>query len=131
MSLLYPKIIASRGLVLVSPVHHYNVTALIKAFIDRLYCFYTFENTRPREWSSRLANQNRRAVLVAICEQVHKQDIGFTLDAMRRPLTALGYEIVGELPVFGVFDRGKVKTNTAVLEKAASLGSELAHSLSK
>jgi len=47
MSLLYPPIQESRGLVLVSPTHNYNVTAWIKAFIDRLYCFYIFENDRP------------------------------------------------------------------------------------
>ena len=48
MSLLYPKIIDARGLVLVSPTHNYNITAIMKAFIDRLYCFYNFDNkNRP------------------------------------------------------------------------------------
>ena len=42
MTLLYPKIIEARGLILVSPVHNYNIAALMKSFIDRLYCFYNF-----------------------------------------------------------------------------------------
>jgi multimeric flavodoxin WrbA len=129
MSLLYPEIKSSRGLVLVSPTHNYNVTALMKAFIDRLYCFYIFDDHRPRGWSSRLADQGRKAVLAAVCEQENKTDMGFTLQAMRLPLEALGYEIIGELPVFGLFDRGKVKEQKNVLRKAEKLGSDLAESL--
>ena len=35
MTLIYPELIESRGLILVSPTHNYNVTAWMKAFIDR------------------------------------------------------------------------------------------------
>lgn len=130
MTLLYPSILASRGLVLVSPTHNYNVTALMKAFIDRLYCFYDFEDTRPRAWSSRLAGQGRKAVIAAICEQETKENMGFTLDAMRLPLTALGYDIVDEIAVFRLFDRGIVKNEPAVLEQAAEAGAKLARAIS-
>ena len=130
MSLLYPKIVQSQGLILISPTHNYNVTAWTKAFIDRLYCFYTFDNNRPRGWSSRLANQGRKALVVAICEQESKEDMGFTLEAMRLPLAALGYEIVGELSVFAVFDKGKVSEKKDILERAVKLGAKLAQSLS-
>ena len=129
MSLIYPDIMESRGLILVSPTHNYNVTAWMKAFIDRLYCFYEFDDARPRRWTSRLSNQGRKAVLAAVCEQENREDMGFTLEAMRRPLEALGYEITGELPVFGIFDKAKVKENTSVLTQAFKLGSELARSL--
>ena len=129
ISLLYPSIYESRGLVLVSPTHNYNVTALMKAFIDRLYCFYDFDRHRPRGWSSRLSDQGRKAVIAAVAEQENKQDMGFTLDAMRLPLQALGYEIVGELPVLGIFDRGKVEENERILATARDLGAGLAQSL--
>jgi multimeric flavodoxin WrbA len=129
MTLLYPKIIESQGLIIVSPTHNYNVTAWIKAFIDRLYCFYTFDNNRPRGWSSLLAGQGRKAVLAAICEQVTEEDMGFTLEAMRRPVEALGYEIIGEFPVFGVFDKGKVRDNSKILADASTLGADLAKSI--
>lgn len=129
MSLIYPVILASRGLILVSPTHHYNVTAWMKAFIDRLYCFYRFDENRPRGWSSRLAGQRRKAVLAAICEQADQDDMGFTLDAMRRPLEALGYDIVDALPVFGIFDKGRVKENNDILVKAVQLGSDLGEAL--
>lgn len=129
MSLIYPEIIKSQGLILVSPTHNYNITAWMKAFIDRMYCFYDFQNNRPGEWSSRLAGQGRKAVLAAICEQENPEDMGFTLDAMRLPLKALGYDIIGELPVFRIFDKAKVKEEREILNKAIELGSNLAKSI--
>jgi len=131
MTLLYPGLYESRGLVLVSPTHNYNVTAWMKAFIDRLYCFYDFEDTRPRAWTTRMSNQGRKAVIAAVAEQVDEYDMGFTLEAMRRPLKALGYEIVGELPVLGIFDRGRVKQEKEILDAASKLGRDLADSLSQ
>ncbi len=130
MSLLYPDIIASKGIVLISPTHNYNITAWMKAFIDRLYCFYNFNKNRPSGWSSQLGNQGRKAVIVAVCEQNNREDMGFTLDAMRLPLEALGFDVVGELPVFNVFNKAKVKEETDVMERATELGAELARSIS-
>ena len=57
------------------------------------------------------------------------EEMGITLDAMRLPLKALGYEIIGELAVFGIFDRGKVKDKKEDLIKASTLGADLARSL--
>ena len=129
MHLLYPKITTSQGLILLSPTHNYNVTAWMKAFIDRLYCFYKFDDQRPRGWSSRLAGQKRKAVIVAVCEHKNKKDMGFTIEAMRLPLEALGYEIIEELRVFGIFDRGAVKKDDQMLAKAFNLGRRFAISL--
>jgi multimeric flavodoxin WrbA len=129
MRLIYPKILESQGLVLISPTHNYNITAWVKAFIDRLYCFYTYDNNRPRGWSSRLGKQGRKAVIAAVCEQETKKDMGMTLEAMRLPLEALGYEIIDELPVFGIFDKGAVKKKEQIMAEARTLGLNLATSL--
>lgn len=126
MSLIYGDILASRGLVLVSPTHHYNITAWMKACIDRLYCFYDYDDNRPRRWTSRLAGQRRAAVVAAVCEQELSEDMGFTLDAMRLSLEALGYEVVGALPVFGIFDKGHVREHAGILVRAEALGAKLA-----
>jgi multimeric flavodoxin WrbA len=129
MHLIYPKFLESKGLVLISPTHNYNITAWVKAFIDRLYCFYTYDSNRPRGWTSRLAGQGRKAVIAAVCEQETKKDMGMTLEAMRLPLEALGYEIVDELPVFGVFDKGGVKKEEEAMAKARAAGLHLGRSL--
>ena len=129
MSLIYNQLISSKGLILVSPTHNYNITSWMKAFIDRLYCFYNFQNNRPRSWSSQLADQDRKAVLAAICEQETKDDMGFTLEAMRKPLEALGYEIIGELAVLRIFDKAKVKQDQETMAKAHELGIKLSQSI--
>jgi len=129
MQMLYPKIIEAKGIVLVSPTHHYNITAWMKAFIDRLYCFYEFTDDRPRGWSSRLANDGRKAVIATICEQPEKENLGVTLEAMRLPLQALGYEVLDELAVLGIFDKGYVGKNDTVMNNAFILGQKLAQNL--
>lgn len=131
MTPLYPEIYSSKGLILVSPTHNYNITSWMKAFIDRLYCFYNFENDRPRSWSSQMHNQQRKAVIVAICEQESDEDMGFTIDAMKKPLTALGYDIVGELAVMKIFDKARVKQDEEAINQAENLGKMLAEALLK
>ncbi|WP_136798451.1 flavodoxin family protein [Desulfosediminicola ganghwensis] len=129
MSMLYQPLLSSKGLVLACPTHNYNITAWMKAFIDRLYCLYNFQDTIPRAWSSNLAEQNRKAVIVAICEQENKKDMGFTLEAMRMPLQALGYEIVDEIAIFRIFHRGKVKNDQEQLDKVIQAGENLAKAI--
>jgi multimeric flavodoxin WrbA len=129
MTMLYPSVISSRGLVLVSPTHTYNVSALMKAFIDRLYCLYDFGDTRPRPWSSRLAGQGRKAVIAAICEQPDNTNMGVTLEAMRLPLVSHGYEIVDEIAVYGIFDRGAVRKRPDIIGNAVDCGRALGTSL--
>ena len=127
----YDTISEARGLVLVSPVHNYNITAWMKAFIDRLYCFYDFDDERPRGWSCRLAGQGRTAALAIVAEQVSEEDLGVAMEAMRMPIKAFGYQIAGELKVLGKFEAGIVGEDPAVLEQAAELGRKLAEALGK
>ena len=129
MHLLYPKIIESRGLILGSPTHSYNVTAIVKAFIDRLYPFFEFSDDRPRKYSSRIAEQRRKAILFSVSEQDEMGEIGFTLEAMGYPLTALGYEVVDDFNVTGFFDRGAVRYDQELLESVKEKGQHLAQIL--
>ncbi len=129
MQELYPRLVGSGGLVLVSPVHNYNVSAAMKAFIDRLYCFYRFTDDHPRGFSSLLAGAGRRALVAAVCEQSAEEGAGLALQAMSLPLKALGYEVVGELLAPLHFSPGSVRKDQAVMEQAFALGRELARAL--
>jgi multimeric flavodoxin WrbA len=131
MQLIYPKIREASGLVLVSPIYNYNMTALMKSFIDRLYCFYNFSDERPGSWSSQLAGLGRKAIIVAIGEQASREEGGMdlTLKNMRLCIEALGYEVIDEMPVLGIFHKGKVKKYPEELEKAEHLGKLLAQSI--
>jgi multimeric flavodoxin WrbA len=126
---LYSKIIGARGMVLVSPIYNYNITSWMKAFIDRMYCYYDFDNERPRGWSSRLADQGRKALLTIVAEQISEEDLGVAMEALRLPMQALGYEIVGETPVLGMFEAGIVGNHPEVLNRAAEMGKILAQNL--
>jgi multimeric flavodoxin WrbA len=132
MSLLYSKIEAARGLVVATPVHFYNLSALMKAFIDRLYCYLDFDmESRPRGWSSRLADQGRMALVAAVAEQMSKQDMGYAIPAMADPLQSLGYDVHTEIPVFGLFDRGRLKQCSDILEHGRSKGRTFGEALRK
>ncbi len=126
MQLLYPKIIDSVGLILGSPTHNYNVTAIVKAFIDRLYPFFDYSDERPRKFESRLSGQGRKAIVYSVCEQDEMGEVGFTLEAMGYPLTALGYEVVGDISVTGFFDRGAVRHDMDVLDQMYDKGRQFA-----
>ena len=128
MQLLYHGVREASGMVLVCPIYNYNVTAMMKAFIDRLYCFYDYGKERPGDWSSRLADQGRKAAVVVVGEQLTSEEGGMdlTLEALRRPLEALGYGVVVEMPVFGIHHRGRVKEYPEILKKAEGLGEEFA-----
>mgnify|MGYP003790946371 FL=1 len=130
MTLLYPRIVEADGLVLGSPVYHYNVTSQMKAFIDRLYAFYDFTDERPRGYSSRLASRPRKAVVFAVGEQADPADLGVALEALSLPLRPLGYEVVAELPVLNCFEPGIVGQRKEVLEQAYRCGRDLAAALS-
>ncbi len=128
MQLIYPKIREAGGMILISPIYSYNVTALTKSFIDRLYSFYHFSDERPGQWSSHLAGQGRKAIIAVVGEQATRAEGGMdlTLETMRRSVEALGYEVVDELPVLGIFHKGKVREYPQVLEQAEALGRRLA-----
>jgi multimeric flavodoxin WrbA len=126
---LYPKITEALGMVLVTPVYNYNITSWMKAFIDRLYCFYDFDNDRPRNWSSRLGGQDRQAVLAVVAEQTSREDLGVAMEALRLPMQALGYGIVEEIILPGMFDAGIVGRDPASMEKAEEAGRSLSLAL--
>jgi hypothetical protein len=60
----------------------------------------------------------RRAPVFSVCEQVDVGEMGFALEAMSMPLEALGYQIAGQLPVTGVFERGAVNRHDDIMGAA-------------
>ena len=129
MQLLYPLVEKSRGMILASPTHHYNITAWMKAFIDRLYCYYDFTRDKPRGWSSRLAGQGRHASVLAVCEQKNIKDMGFTIEAMEQPLQALGYEITAGTGAMEHFGKGSVRKDQSAMDAAFEAGKAVARKI--
>ena len=125
MNLIYPKIEEADVMILASPVYNYNVTAIMKSFIDRLYPYYIFSDDQPRKYSSRLRDRKRLAVVFSVCEQTDSREMGFAEEAMSRPLEALGYQIYLSFPICGFFDRKAVLGDEKILKEMYLLGKNL------
>jgi len=131
MTLLYPKLIESRGLILASPIHWYYVTAMMKAFIDRLYCFFDWPSGRGANWRCRLDNQDRKMVLAVVYEQHSPKGMGTTLESMHQCMEDLCIEVVDEMAVGSTFAVGEIKKNSKALSQAEAIGAKLARQLKK
>ncbi len=132
MTLLYPKYIEARGLVLVSPSHWYFVSAMMKSFIDRLYCLFQFpagRNYIGKEYGCSTGHHKRKMVGAMVCEQPTPEGIGYSWESMGLWMRDLETEIVYKLAVGSSFAVGEVKKNTAALEKAEAMGSKLARAI--
>src|SRR5690554_5416113 len=70
MQKLYPLLLEADGLILGSPTYFYNVSADMKAFLDRLYSLEVFaENDRSCWVGLPEAMGGKYAAAVAVCEQ--------------------------------------------------------------
>ena len=85
MELLYPEIEEAKGLILGSPTYNYNVTAPMKAFIDRLYPYYNFTDERPGPYSSKLGDQGRKVLVFTVCEQEKLEEMASAGRSSPRP----------------------------------------------
>jgi len=125
MSLIYPEINSSTGLILGSPVYNYNVTSLMKAFIDRLFPYYIFTNEKPRNYSSKLQGEFRQAIVFGVGEQKRSRDSCLVLPAMAMPLEALGYSIMRQMTFHGLLEKDAVQADEKSLHTAYEAGAQL------
>jgi len=126
MHLLYPKIETADGLILGSPTYNYNITPVMKAFIDRLYPYYRFSAERPGPYSSYFQDRGRKALVFSVAEQTNPSERGFAIKAMQWPLEALGFEVTETLPAEGYFQKGAVAQDPAMQERAREAGRRFA-----
>lgn len=122
MQKIYPLIEKSDGLVLASPTYNYNITAEMKAFVDRLFCYYDFAGSDG--WGCRLG-YHRKALVLAQCAGEEEVGMKMTLDAMRMPLEALGYQVIRTVPYYQA-RRQPIARNEEYLKELIYLGREFA-----
>lgn len=123
---LYPKIEAADGLILGSPTYFYNVSATMKAFIERLYPYEVFDPDDRSVWvSASEGNGLKYASVLAVCEQEDVSDMGFTAEAMAMPLEALGYRVVGVEKVLHLFGRSDAEKAAETLVQMKKAGAKL------
>ena len=130
MQKLYPRILDADAIVMASPTYFYNVTSDIKAFIERFYCFQVFDTEDRSVWSSfNEALGGKYAVVISICEQQDDESIGFTPEAMAKPLEGLGYRVISNVKILNLFEKEDVHKNELAFTQVKGAGKRLRKSL--
>lgn len=130
MQQLYPLIEEADAIIMGSPTYFYNVSSDVKTLIERLYPYQVFDEHDRSVWSSvNEALGGKYAVVIAICEQQDKQDMGFTSLAMKLPLEALGYRVVEIVEVLKLFNQSAASTSNSAQKQAIAAGIKLKKTL--
>jgi len=126
MQEVYTKMFESDGIILGSPTYFYNVTAGVKAFIERCFCLEFFDERDRSVWVS--VNDvipRKYASVINVCEQHTEEDSGVALDVMCDSLESFGYRIVGRVKALGLFAAGEANNDTIALSQAYKAGERL------
>lgn len=130
MQKIYKLLLEADGVVLGSPTYWYNITADMKAFIDRCYSLEVFaENDRSCWVGINEALGGKYAAVIATGEQHDEKYMGFTVEAMTKPLVDLGYRVVDTVKAIRLFEAGNVLKDEKVLNQAQRAGERLAKTL--
>ena len=126
MQEVYKKLRLSDAIIAGSPTYFYNMTSDMKKFIDRCYCFCTFDKDDRSVWTSEFeAGQTKYAGIISVCEQNKVEDMGFTPEAMRLSFNSLGYRIVTNQKVLHAFKAGEVLSFENTMKEALDNGEKL------
>ena len=126
MQKIYPLLLEADAIILGSPTYFYNVTADVKAFIDRCYCFEVMSKDDRSVWMG--INEvfgGRYASVIAVCEQHSAEDMGYTGEAMAKPLEALGYRVLDIVKILGLFEKCEAAGDKKAIEQVEKAGKKL------
>ena len=121
MNKIYPKIMASAGIIFGTPVYWYGPTALIKGFLDRFVYFNCPEN--------RKMIKGKPAVLAVPCEEADPAAADLVKAMFEKSLRYLEMDLIGSIIVPGVTKKGEIIKKQGPLEEAYNLGIKLARSV--
>lgn len=96
------------GYIFASPSYNYNITAQMKALIDRTFCLNDYTNG----WKSRLS-PNKKSILVGVCGGKAKECMGYTIQGMHKSLSELGVEIIDAIEYYDTKHK-PVKENNSI-----------------
>lgn len=126
MQKLYPVLLEADGLILGSPTYFYNVSADMKAFLDRLYCLEIFADGDRSCWVGLPEVTGwKYAAAIAVCEQHEEKYMGFTAEAMTKSLDDLGYRVIDTVKAVGFWSAGEVLSDEETMRRAERAGERL------
>lgn len=116
MNSLYPRIAAADAIVFGTPVYWYGPTALMKGLVDRLVYFNCPEN--------RVKIRNKKAIVAIPYEDEEPQTAELVVSFFEKCFDYLEMDLVGQVVVGGVSNRGDVLRKPASLAAAHDLGQQ-------
>jgi len=126
MQTAYDLLRKADGIIAGSPTYFYNMTSLMKKFIDRCYCFTSYGKDDRSVWTSELDRSTRKmAGYISICEQNSMDDMGYTAEAMEKAFGSLGFRTVFSQKVLHCFKAGEVESLTKTLTESELNGLKL------
>lgn len=106
---------SATGYILAAPSYNYNVTAQMKVLLDRIFCLNDYTDGI---WKSRLS-PNKKAIIIGVCKGKSKEFMGYTMEAMRKPIDELGVKVIDMIEYFDTKHK-PVKGNSKIREKLIS-----------
>jgi multimeric flavodoxin WrbA len=118
MRAIYEIIIQSDVIIFGTPVYWYGPTALMKAFIDRFVYFNCTENRQKIKGLS--------AALAVPFEEDDLETARGVIEFFQKSLAYLEVELLGQIIVPGVGEKGAIRSKSQSLQQAYDLGRKLA-----
>jgi len=106
------------GVILATPVYYYNITAQLKAFIDRNYFLYTHNRK----------SQARSVGIIVVADSIGIEDTVHTMKRYINDIFEVSEDRVLELNGYA-FRLGEAKNNPQLVEQARELGRQMVESL--
>lgn len=120
MTDIYPLLRSSEGIVLASPIFFYGVTALAKAFIDRMQPFYVEKHVLKRE--PHTPKERKRGFFISVGASGGGKLFDGAVLTVRYFFDALGAEYAGAILYRRVEGKGGVADVEGVLNRAFEKG---------
>ena len=119
MSWILDKFCEADGIILATPVYYYNVTAQLKAFMDRNYFLY-------------MHNRKSKAKAVGIIVVAQSEGIEDTVHALKRYINGSSFRVQKDkiLELHGyAYELGEAQNNQQLVNQAKEFGRKMVESL--
>lgn len=106
ISIIIDNMKIADGYIFASPSYNYNVTAQMKALLDRTFCLNEYKNG----WESRLP-AGKKAIIIGDCAGKEEESMGYTIEGISKPLSELGVEIIDVIKYFDTKNNPVINNN--------------------
>ncbi|MGO1368835.1 MAG: flavodoxin family protein [Senegalia sp. (in: firmicutes)] len=96
ISIIIEEMKNADGYIFASPSYNYNMTAQMKAFLDRTFIL---NDHSTDTWKSRLSHR-KKAIIVGVCKGKNEESMGYTIKGITRTFYDLEVKIIDEIEYY-------------------------------